>query len=164
MKFNKYVMVVNAMIVFFTAAANADDTPAGTLTKTTDMQVKLTVTAACDLSVDDLDFGTHASTDGDLTAKSNATVTCTKGAPFALTAEKNDSYVMKNKVNEEEVVPYKLYSDSAHQTELTDTIGKKDIGTGIPQIVTIYGTVTKSDLLNASVGDYLDTVTLTLTY
>lgn len=156
-------MALSLSGALFAAVAHADDTTVGQ-TQTADMKVKLTVTAACSMKVDDLDFGTHASTDGRLRARTNARVTCTNKAPYTLTAENPTNYVMKNIAIPEATVAYTLYSDSAHANTLTESNGVAGEGTGTVQMVPIFGQVEATQLAQAAVGDYEDTVTLQLTY
>lgn len=153
---NAAVLALSAAGMLFTSLANAD--------LTQDMNVKLKVTAACSMTVSDLDFGTRASTDGELKESTNAQVTCTKGALYTLKAESTDKYVMKNTTDDTSTVAYNLYSDDSYATSLTDTTGVDGVGNGSAQSVPIYGKVTSAQLAQAAVGDYLDVVTLQLTY
>ncbi|HGY5049825.1 TPA: spore coat U domain-containing protein [Citrobacter freundii] len=158
---NAAVLALSAAGMLFTSLANADDT---TQPLTQDMNVKLKVTAACSMTVSDLDFGTHASTNGELKGSTNAQVTCTKGAPYTLTAESTNKYVMKNATDDTSTVAYNLYSDDSYDTSLTNTTRVGGVGNGSAQPVPIYGKVTSAQLAQAAVGDYLDVVTLQLTY
>ena len=154
---NAAVLALSAAGMLFTSLANAD-------ALTQEMNVKLKVTAACSMTVSDLDFGTHASTGGELKESTNAQVTCTKGAPYTLTAKSTNKYVMKNTTDDTSTVEYNLYSDDSYATSLTDTTGVGGVGNGSAQSVPIYGKVTSAQLAQAAVGDYLDVVTLQLTY
>lgn len=159
---NAAVLALSAAGMLFAAGANA------IATSTANMNVYLTVVAACNMTVDDMDFGTHASNEGLLRARSNARITCTKGAPYKLTADSSHTYKMVSKTTTDQV-SYTLYSDSAGQVPLamdlpTDTSEPTGTGSGAVQVVPVYGRVTAADLAAANVGSYSDIVTLQLTY
>lgn len=71
---------------------------------------------------------------------------------------------MKNTANNDETVAYTLYTDSARSSAFTNSQGVKQNGTGTVQVVPIYGQVEAAQLAQAGIGDYLDNVTLQLTY
>ncbi|WP_333497267.1 Csu type fimbrial protein [Kluyvera sp. CHPC 1.251] len=131
-------------------------------TTSADMHVKLTVEKSCKFSVDDMDFGSHASDSGEIDVATNANITCTTGTAYSISSASNHDYSMKNKDASEEVA-YALYGDDSRSQELSTT-SLAETGTGTVQNIPIYGKVTADALSQAPAGDYTDTVTLTVTY
>ncbi|HID4046685.1 TPA: Csu type fimbrial protein [Pluralibacter gergoviae] len=160
---NKTIMALSAAGLLFVSAAHAADD--GSKTRASDsanMHVTLTVQAACKLSVDDMDFGTHGSNDGELNEDANATITCTKDVPYTLYVDAKHDYTMKSDAGD--TVAYTLYSDSGRSKQLDDTNGLDGTGSGADQIVPIYGRVTAGALEAAPEGTYNDDVTLIVRY
>lgn len=136
-------------------------------------QVKLTVTSTCDIhsqAATDVDFGSHTSTESNITATGGLTVNCTRGTPYAIALDNGENYgsghrSMKNAANGD-LVGYMLYQDAARtnawgSTEGTDTL--QGTGTGLDVAVPVYGTVLTAGT-NLQSGDYVDNVTATVTY
>ncbi|AIQ99409.1 hypothetical protein LG71_05590 [Pluralibacter gergoviae] len=160
---NKTMMALSAAGLLFVSAANAADDGSKTrVSNTADMKVTLTVQAACKLDVDDMDFGTHGSNDGELNEDANATITCTKNVPYTLFVNAKHDYTMKSDAGD--TVAYTLYSDSGRSKQLDDTNGLDGTGSGADQIVPIYGRVTAAALEAAPEGTYNDNVTLVVRY
>lgn len=149
---------LTAITILFSSAVFADTTE----TATADMNVKLTVEKSCQISVSDMDFGSHTSDAGLITASAEATVTCTNGTGYNVSSEASHTYAMKNSANDS-TVAYTLYGDKSGTADLSTT-AIPESGTGAAQIIPIYGKVTGDALAQASAGDYTDTVTLTVAY
>lgn len=152
-------LTLTAISILFSSAAFADDS---TLTASADMHVKLTVEKSCQISVADMDFGSHASDFGEIDVSADASVTCTNGTSYNLTSESGRAYAMKNK-DASETVAYNLYGDSGRTSDLSTT-AISNSGNGAVQVIPIYGKVASDALAQAPAGDYADTVTLTVTY
>lgn len=161
-----YVLVIAG--VFVTPVANSTST-------TQNLDVTLNVAASCSLSVDPLDFGSHIIGETNITAQTNATVTCTYGTPYILSAEAINvhTYQMVNASGTAgmNTIPYSLYRDNAGaQVLATDEPTDLDVsfsnttGTGVAQVYPVYGKLDESTLSKVSAGVYTDTVTLQLTY
>ncbi|CAM7296007.1 MULTISPECIES: Csu type fimbrial protein [Citrobacter] len=151
---------LTAISILFSSAVFADDS--GSVSD--QMTVKLTVEKSCKVSVDDMDFGSHGSNDGAVTASAKAYVTCTNGTGYMLGTDKTHDFEMSsNDTANAKKVAYTLSTDHPGGTSLADN-GISAIGTGEQQALPIFGKVTANALKQASAGDYTDTVTLTVTY
>ncbi|HPU14963.1 MAG TPA: spore coat protein U domain-containing protein, partial [Polymorphobacter sp.] len=63
-------------------------------------------------------------------------------------------------------LPYHMYSDAAHTLNWGDTIGVDTVtgtGNGLAQSHTVYGVIPTGSLVEPG-ADYIDTITVTLTY
>lgn len=152
-------LTLTAISILFSSATFAEDS---TQTAPADMHVKLTVEKSCQISVADMDFGSHASDSGDIKVSAEAAVTCTKGTSYNLTSESGRAYAMKNK-DASETVAYNLYGDPSRTSDLSTT-AITGTGNGSVQTIPIYGKVAADALAQAPAGDYTDTVTLTVNY
>lgn len=155
-------LTLTAISILFSSAAFADNAVGTDKARSADMHVNLTVEKSCQISVDDMNFGSRASDSGDATASANATVTCTTCTSYNLSSEKSHDYNMSNN-NGTDKVAYALYSDADDTNELSTT-GIPQTGTGTAQVIPIYGKVTADALSQAPPGVYADTVTLTVSY
>lgn len=138
----------------------------------TSFAVKLTVTSTCDISsvpATDIDFSSHSSTATNVDSTGTLTVNCTNGTPYTIglndgAHENNGSRHMagQDAQNTGVYVPYQLYTDSGRSVAWNDTSNTYGgTGTGAEQALTVYARVAA---MNVSAGDYLDTVTATITY
>lgn len=150
---------LTALGVLFSSTVFADDM---TSTATADMNVKLTVVKSCQVNVEDMDFGSHSSNDGSITATSQASVTCTNGTGYTMSTDATHDYEMQNTEGAEKVA-YSLYGDKTGGSDLSKT-SIPGVGTGTAQVIPLYGKVTGDALQAVSAGDYTDTVTFTVTY
>lgn len=142
-------------------------------TDTTSFQVKLTITSTCDIhsvSANDVDFGSHLSTDSTITAQGGLAVNCTNGTPYDIGLNDGDHLNggHRNMTNSQasEMVGYELYRDAGMSQTWGDTIGTDTLhstGTGTSQSIPVYGQVLTSGA-NLKAGDYLDNVVATVTY
>jgi spore coat protein U-like protein len=139
-------------------------------TSTANMDVKITIQNACDVTTvapTTLDFGTQGPLTAAVDNTSTITVTCTSGADYNVgldggSAADVTARVMKNGTDS---VAYQLYSDSGHSTVWGNTIGTDTVtstGTGTQQTFTVYGEVPAQTTPPA--GTYTDTVAVTVTY
>ncbi len=96
-------LTLTAISILFSSAAFADTTE----TATADMHVSLTVEKSCQISVGDMDFGSHPSDTGQLTVTSQANVTCTNGTEYQLSSASDHTYEMAN--DNGDTVAYTIY-------------------------------------------------------
>ena len=131
------------------------------------MTVNATVQAGCSLGTGAvLNFGNY---DPSLasTANTGATlvVTCTSGATFMLWSTTGIALRTMVGAIAADVLPYKLYGDSALTTELSIATGAGSIGgtgTGLPVAVPIYGRILAGHVVPA--GLYTQSINLTMSY
>jgi spore coat protein U-like protein len=144
------------------------NTPAAyAATTTTTFNVTANVTATCSVSAGALAFGAYA---GDaVPGTSTVTATCTSTTPYHVRLDKGlyGSSVTTRAMHDGSSNPllYGLYRDSGHtlnwgETDSTDTSDGTGSGTG--QAITVYGLIPANQ--NPPVGDYSDTITVTLSY
>lgn len=124
------------------------------------MNVYLTVLKACTVSVSDMNFGEQYSNAGDQTTDATASVICTQGTNYKLTADAAHDYMLNDGNGNK--VAYKLYTDQAGQVPMTT--GTTETGTGAPQQLKIYGKIAASSLQQAPAGKYKDTVSILVDY
>lgn len=164
----KTALLAAAVVAAGLAVQPFDVARAGT--STANMNVKITIQNACDVSTvapTTLDFGTQGPLTAAVYNTSTITVTCTNGASYNVGldgggAANVNGRVMKNGTN---TVSYQLYSDSGHNTVWGNTIGTDTVtstGTGTQQTFTVYGEVPAQTTPPA--GAYTDTVAVTVTY
>ncbi len=150
---------------------------------TTTFNVTLVVTKACTITAaaaTNVDFGTAASTTAIPTlGQGSVTAQCSALTPYtiALNAGANAGTAgdvttrrMKNTdaaVTANNYVGYQLYRDAAHSLVWGSTTGtntQAGIGTGLAVPYIVYGQILNLSTNNAAAGNYLDTITATITY
>jgi spore coat protein U-like protein len=139
-------------------------------TSTANMDVKITIQNACDVSTvapTTLDFGTQGPLTAAVDNTSTITVTCTDGADYNVGLGGGGSGDTGARVmtNGTDNISYQLYSDSSHSNKWGDAIGTDTVastGTGTTQTFTVYGEVPAQTTPPA--GTYTDTVAVTVTY
>jgi len=138
-------------------------------TQTTTFPVTARVAAACQIdSATDLDFGLYIGRRAD--AKSDITVTCTRSTPYNVGLDAGTSQgatVTTRKMTGPggDTLGYSLYSDSFRRKNWGDTVGVDTVsgtGNGRRQRLTVYGRVDRGQ--ESAPGDYIDTITVTITY
>ncbi|MGF7483547.1 spore coat protein U domain-containing protein [Providencia sp. SP181] len=153
----QYLALVSTFGVAVTAFASTTTTSSST---NGNMNVYLTVLKACTVSVSDMNFGEQYSNAGDQTTDATASVVCTQGTDYRLTADAAHDYVLNDGNGNK--VAYKLYTDQAGQVPMTT--GTTETGTGAPQQLKIYGKIAASSLQQAPAGKYKDTVSILVDY
>lgn len=136
-------------------------------TSTGSVQVTATVASSCSVTATTLAFGNY--TLAQLDATSTITATCTNGTTYtvglnagtfagATTTTRRMSGPSSNSLN------YFLYSDSTRTTNWGNTSGTwvSATGTGVAQVMTVYGRIPANQ--TALIGNYSDTVTVTITF
>ncbi|NML42963.1 spore coat protein U domain-containing protein [Ramlibacter sp. G-1-2-2] len=148
------------------AAAISGVSGAYALTDTNNLQVSLTITAACDVTTtapSSVAFGSHAQTASTPVDNTGAvTVTCQGSTPYNVLLGQGGNYSSGRRlVASGNYVPYELYRDSSHTQVWGQTIGTDtQTGTGT-NTFTVYGRVPS---LSFPAGNYTDTVLVTVDY
>lgn len=158
---NKLSKLIVTSLLMMGASVQAASPQAGAMT------VSATVTSGCSLGPNAaLNFGIY---DPSLasTANTGATlvVTCTAGTAFKLWSTTAIAGRTMTGAIAADVLPYKLYGDSALATELPIATGVDAIsgtGTGLPVAVPIYGRILAGHVVPA--GSYTQSINLTMTY
>lgn len=144
------------------------------LTDSTTFNVKINIDPTCDIkavSASDVDFGSHVHEDTNIDAQGDLTIKCTNGTAYSIGLDNGLHFDNGNTVrqmsgagagNTGELIPYTLYLNANHSTEWTTASPLSGTGMGQNEVKAIYGQV--ANLTNAKAGQYLDTVTATVTY
>ena len=143
-------------------------------TATTTFNVRITITAACDISTTaptDVNFGSQPSTATNVDNQGALNVNCTPSAPYTIALDngQNGTDVSSRKMsNGTSLVPYQLYrtaSRTAADVWGSTTGGSGNVlagtGTGSVQSLPVYGRVPST---NFPAGTYADVITATITY
>lgn len=143
-------------------------------TATTTFNVRITITAACDISTTaptDVNFGTQPSTATNVDNQGALNVNCTPSAPYTIALDngQNGTDVNSRKMSSgTALVPYQLYRSATRTAadvwgSTTGTGGNvyAASGTGTVQTVPVYGRVPST---NFPAGSYADVITATITY
>lgn len=154
-------LISAACLAAFGAASAATDT--------TNMTVKITVTATCDIHTvapTDVDFGSVASTATNVASTGGVlSVKCTTGTPYTIGLDNglNFSTTRQMKNGTANFVGYGLFRDAAFASAWGSTVPLSASGTGngANQNFTVYGRVPSAA---SAAGAYTDTVVATVTY
>lgn len=142
-------------------------------TATTTFQVTATVSAGCTISATNHDFGiyTPSSLTDNINGTNTVTATCTLGVPYSIgldagigTGATTASRKM-TRAGGTELLEYSLYQSADRLVVLGNTLGIDVItglGTGLAIGHTVFGKITAGQ--NVPVGNYVDTVTATITF
>jgi spore coat protein U-like protein len=143
-------------------------------TATTTFNVRITITAACDISTTaptDVNFGTQPSTATSVDNQGALNVNCTPSAPYTIALDngQNGTDVSSRKMSSgTALVPYQLYRAATRTA--ADVWGSTTgaggnvyaaSGSGTVQTVPVYGRVPSA---NFPAGSYADVITATITY
>ena len=140
-------------------------------TATTTFRVTARVNAVCEVTSNDLAFGTYnpkASSPHQVSSLVRAT--CTPGATYqvGLSAGTSPGATVNQRkmVSGSNTLNYQLYSDSGRSSIWGDTPGTDTVtppaGTGLSQDLPVYGAIPPAQ--PAAVGDYSDTITVRVYY
>lgn len=143
---------------------------------TSTMSVSASVAPSCSMDSSPMTFGTYdgvvANASTALEAMAAIVSTCTSGAAAIITinagasagSDSADAPARRMTAGEGNYLAYQVYSDVGRSTVWGNTspTGVALTGTGVPQTLTAYGSVTASQL--AAPGIYNDQLTLTITY
>ncbi len=126
-------------------------------------QVTATVDPACSVSANPLAFGMYSALSPNAVERETSLqITCTNGSPsytVALSNGDNFNQVRQMKHGTSDYLHYELYSDSGRNTRWGNGSTMPGIGT---QAFSVYGRLFAGQ--NAPGGDYVDTITVTVTY
>jgi spore coat protein U-like protein len=134
--------------------------------QTANMPVQANVVARCSVSAATLDFGTYDVFSGaNLDAAAALTLTCTRGAATTITLG-NGLHVAGTQRQllgpAAAVLPYNLYSDNGRTTAWPALGVAYAAPDRAAHAVTVYGRLTGG--LDVPVGNYTDTVVVTVTF
>ncbi|HEY0209194.1 Csu type fimbrial protein [Acerihabitans sp.] len=140
-------------------------------TATTNIAVTAAVESACTIATTTMVFPAYTGT-AVVDTTATLSLTCTNAAPYvvALGAGTGDGAttalrVMTGSVTGS-VLNYGLYQNAGHTTSWGDTAGTDTVagtGNGTAQDITVYGEIAANQL-SSVVGNYTDTVAVTVTY
>ena len=168
---SKNLIAASALAVAFVAQ------PVLAAPVTDNMNVTVTVTASCTVSVTDMDFADIVTHDTGSAENATATVTvaCTADAPYAVgfdtgAHEAVDGTAPAQLFNsaagaDNPNLTYGLYTTVGHTTAWGDNIGVDTVagtGDGDDQTLTVYGQIDAGQ--EVSLGDYSDTVVASVWY
>ncbi|MDV3468037.1 spore coat U domain-containing protein [Stenotrophomonas sp. C3(2023)] len=150
---------------------------------TVQFNVRLVITKACTITAatpTDVDFGSALSTSTTtLNAAGSITAQCTAGTPYSIALNAGSNAATANDVTTRRMrntdatvtannfVGYQLFRDAGRTQVWGATAGSNVLasaGTGLAQAFPVYGQVLDPSSNNAATGNYLDTVTATITY
>jgi spore coat protein U-like protein len=167
MKFRPIVTAALVGLAFASGSAQA-------ATATTTFNVRITITAACDISTTaptDVNFGTQPSTATAVDNQGALNVNCTPSSPYTISLDngQNGTDANTRKMSSGTAqVPYQLYRNATRTAadiwgSTTGTGGNvyAGTGTGTVQTVPVYGRVPSA---NFAAGSYADVITATITY
>jgi spore coat protein U-like protein len=134
-------------------------------TATDTFQVRAQVTKTCTVVANDLDFGIYNSSQQSR-ASTNMSVQCTPLTPFAVEIGPGGSGNRFDRwMSGPGTLRYRLFKDGGY-TQATATTGSDFTGQSDPQgtavMFQLYGQIAANQVVPA--GNYLDTVTVTVTY
>ncbi len=173
---NKALKLGRAALVFGFVSLLASG-QATAATQTANLAVSATVSATCSISTTALAFGAYDPVSANSTTPLDGTgtvvVTCTSGAPAAVTLGQGANAgtgstdtvpIRRMKSAAGAFLSYALYTDNGHTTVWGNTSGTSvaQTGTGAASSVTVYGRVTAGQ--NVASGSYTDTVVATVTF
>lgn len=136
----------------------------------TTFAVTASVVAACAVSATNMLFGSYDPTSATPNDKqSTVNVTCTNGVSYAIGLDAgggSGATVAARKMSAStDLLTYSLYTDSGRMTVWGNTANVDVVsstGTGVLQAFTVYGRAPAAQ--TAPVGNYTDTVTVTVTF
>ena len=137
-------------------------------TSTSSFNVTATVVATCVVSATPVAFGIYGTAQLDSTGQ--VTVICVNGTSYTLALDAGTgsgaSLAARRMTGPTgQTLTYSLYQDSSRSSVWGDVVGTNAMagtGSGIVQVITMYGRIPASQYPSA--GVYSDTVAVTLTY
>ncbi|MBD3770655.1 MAG: spore coat U domain-containing protein [Rhodobacterales bacterium] len=140
-------------------------------TATDSFTVSAEVIDACNLTANNLDFGSYSAISGSaVDATSTLSVTCTNGTSYTIALDEGTTaggaFTARLMTDSTNTLSYNLYTSAARTTVWGDGTGATQTtagtGSGTLQSLTVYGRVPSSQ--NVPVGSYSDSVTATITF
>jgi spore coat protein U-like protein len=142
-------------------------TPASAATDTANLTVSASVAAVCNVQAATLAFGAYDPTAGDLDATTSVDVTCTPGTTYEVGLGGGGAGDVANRqmANGPATLNYSMYRNAGRtlnwgNTPTIDTVA--GVGGGGVISHTVYGTIPADQFV--AIGDYSDTVIITVTY
>jgi spore coat protein U-like protein len=155
-KFHKLILGVLSSTAALCALL-AGTSHAVTVDSTASFESKITILASCTVVAGTtLDFGSVGLLTSEVTAKSKITVNCNNNTEYKVSL---DSDLAMSQAGVGQEIKYGLFEDVSHSTPWVVLAGT---GVGSPVDYPVYGRVLPQD--TPSVGEYTDTVTVTVTY
>lgn len=156
---NKFAALALAVMGVTAAQAGTD---------TANMNVRVTITATCDIhsvSPADVNFGSILSSATDADAVGTLNVNCTQGTDYRIGLDdgQNASGGSRRMVKGSDSVAYDLYLDAARSNRWGGGTSDSAAGTGSgsSQAISVYGRIATA---NSPAGNYSDVVVATVTY
>jgi spore coat protein U-like protein len=139
-------------------------------TASTSFQVTANVDSSCVIEATDLNFGAYSPVGPALDGQSQLLLLCTSSAQWNVGLDQGTAAGATVTTRQmtgpaPSLLSYSLFSDAARTINWGNTVGTdtvSGVGTGGPQVVTIYGRVPAAQ--NVGVGGYQDTITATVTF
>ncbi|MGE0829873.1 MAG: spore coat U domain-containing protein [Hyphomonadaceae bacterium] len=133
-------------------------------------EVSATVVASCDVSANDLAFGSYDPVSATpLDGATTVSVTCTNGTPYDISLNQGvgagATVAARRMTHSGDTLIYSLYSNSNHSSVWgqTDNVDRVEAtGSGAAQVHDVYGRVPINQTSPA--GAYTDTITVTVNY
>jgi len=150
------------------AALAGSGTAAIAATDTDTFQVTLTITDECTVSATTLAFGSSGLLIANIDQTSTITVRCTNDTLYNVGLDAGvtgGTVATRQMVAAAQTINYALYSNPGRTTNWGETIATDTVagtGSGIDQVLTVYGRVPPQ--ATPAAGAYADTITVTLTY
>lgn len=131
-------------------------------TDSTTFQVKITVNESCKFATpSDVAFAAiDRSTNVNSTATGQLNITCTLGTPYKIALAGNGK--MSNTSNSGSTIAYDMFQDAQYAKAWDKTNLLSNTGSGNAQTLPVYAKLAGNT--NVEAGNYLDTVTATVTY
>ena len=160
------------LALILSAAAVSVTGSAYSATATTSMPVTALVVNVCAVAALPLAFGTYDPTSSsNLDGTATVTVTCSLNTAYnvRMSAGSNGGGISARKMliggGGTDLLPYSLFRDSNRTQNWGETDGNdttSGTGSGLPQLLTVYGRIAGSE--NVPAGAFTDTVTVTVSY
>ena len=164
--------IVSAIALGFTILGTQSHADTGT----SNMSVSATVRHACSIDTTPMAFGTYdgvvANASTALDAMATVISSCTSGAAALITmnagasagSSSDETPVRRMTSGRGEYLVYQVYSDVSHKTVWGNAVptGVALSGTGLPQTLTVYGSIPSAQMVPE--GDYSDQIIVTITY
>jgi spore coat protein U-like protein len=164
--------IVSVIALGFTILATQSHADTGT----SNMSVSATVRHACSIDTTPMAFGTYdgvvANASTALDAMATVISSCTSGAAALITMNAgnsagsgSDDVPVRRMTSEAgDYLVYHVYSDVSHETVWGNAVptGVALSGTGLPQTLTVYGSIPSAQMVPE--GDYSDQIIVKITY
>jgi spore coat protein U-like protein len=139
-------------------------------TQQTTFKVTADVAANCTIAAADLDFAAYDPAGSAVPGQSQITVNCTNGTTWNVGLNAGvfsgaTTTTRKMTGPGSFALAYGLYTDASHTTNWGNVVGtdtKSGTGSGVDQILNVYGLVPAAQ--NVGAGHYEDTITATVTF